>query len=72
MVKFFHTDSKYSDLSYCKPKRACEVNFCRTFILSISLFLELSGFNLSRTKLYRIGYICKGMSASVKKWQLSE
>ena len=30
-------------------KRACEVNFCRTFISSISLFLELAGSDLAQT-----------------------
>ena len=47
-------------------KTACEVNFCRTFISNISLFLELAGYNLAQTllnppkaKLYGIGYTCK-------------
>ena len=31
--------------------RACEVNICRTFILSISLFLEPAGSNLAQTLL---------------------
>ena len=32
-------------------KRACGVNFCRTFISSTSLFLELVGSNLAQTLL---------------------
>ena len=44
-------------LSYIK---ACRVNFCRTFISNISLFLELAVFILAQTllnppKLYGIG-----------------
>ena len=31
--------------------RACGVNFCRTFISSISLFLELAGSDLAQTLL---------------------
>ena len=32
-------------------KRACDVNFCRTFILSIYLFLELAVSNLAQNLL---------------------
>ena len=34
-----------------RTKRACGVIFCRTFISSISLFLELAGSNLAQTLL---------------------
>ena len=32
-------------------KRACGVNFCKAFISSISLFLELAGYKLAQTLL---------------------
>ena len=32
-------------------KRACDVYFCRTFISSLSLFLELAGSNLAQNLL---------------------
>ena len=54
----------YVNTVVCLTKGACEVNFCRTFISSISLFLELAGSNLAQTLLIPlivvgIGYIRK-------------
>ena len=60
-------------------QRACSVNFCRTFISSISIFLKLAGSTqpsqqtlLNPSNFYDISYICKVCLQSAKKWQLSE
>ena len=36
---------------YWATKRECTVNFCRTFLSSISLFLELASSDLAKTLL---------------------
>ena len=72
VVGVFRIGLNWTDLS-CRrlTLRACSVNFCRTFILSISLFLELADSNLAQTLLSALKFVwhwlyLQGMPASAK------
>ena len=51
VINFCHNHPPPAHPRGFAPKRACEVNFCRTFTSSISLFLELAGSILAQTLL---------------------
>ena len=72
-----HKEHKNQNLTGMLAKRASGVNFCRTFIWSISLFLKAAGSYLARTlfNLSEVVWHClylQGMPSSAKKWQFSE